>query len=300
MSDRAVGALLVLVSSTAFGSMALFGRWAQEDGTGTMALVFLRFALAAVVLVAVLAGRRLPMPPLRTIGAVMALGGVGYVGQATCYFLALEHADASLVALLLYLFPAFVAVLAVVFLRERPTVVTALALTMSVAGTALVVGGGSGRPLGIGLGVAAAVIYSVYIVVGSVVTQGLDPFVISTMVCVAAAGVTGLIVLTLTVGGHGPAFPDTTRAWWSVLGIAILGTVVAILTFFAGLRRLGATHTSVLATIEPVVTVVLAVAFLGETFGGWQLVGGALVLGAVVWLALSQPEPVASAEAPPV
>lgn len=300
MSDRTLGAVLVVVSSTAFGSMALFGRWAQEDGTGTMTLVFLRFAIAAVLLVAVLAHRRLPVPGLRTLWPVMVMGGVGYVGQASCYFLALEHADASLVALLLYLFPAFVTVLAVVFLRERPTVVTAAALTMSLAGTALVVGGGSGRPLGIALAIGAAVVYSIYIVVGSVVTAEVDPLVVSTVVCVTAAVVTGLIVLTLAGTGHPQAFPATSRGWGSIAAIAVIGTVIAILAFFAGLKRLGATATSVLSTIEPVVTVALATTLLGETLSAGQLVGGLLVLAAVIWLALSQRRPVAAAEAPPV
>ena len=77
------------------------------------------------------------------------------------------------------------------------------------------------------------------------------------------------------------------RGWSSLVAIAVFCTVVAILAFFAGLRLLGPTSTSVLSTLEPVVTVALATWLLGESLSGVQALG-ALVLGAVVWLAVSQ------------
>lgn len=306
MSDRLLGSALVVVSSTAFGAMAIFGVWAQDAGTDTMALVFVRFALAAAVLLVATAvvGRRRPgraaVPPRRQWWPIAAMGGIGYVGQATCFFLALEYAQAGLVALLLYLFPAFVTVLAAVFLRDRPGLVTLAALAMSLGGTALVVGGGSGRPLGIALGVGAAMVYSVYIVVGSVVTVGLDPVFVSTLVCCSAAVVTGGVLVVLAAAGRPQSFPGDAAGWASLVVIAVVCTALAILTFFGGLARLGATATSVLATVEPVVTVALAAVLLDERLTALQLIGGLLVLGAVVWLALHQRRPVAAVEAPPV
>lgn len=298
MSERLVGALLVAVSAAAFGSMAIFGVWAQDDGTSTPALIFVRFAVAAVMLVAFVRLRSVSLPTLRQCLPVAAMGGIGYVGQAYCYFLALEHADASLVALLLYLFPAFVAVLAAIFLRERIGLVTVAALTVALAGTGLVVGGGSGRPLGIALAIGAAVIYSVYITVGSVVTQGLDAVAVSTVVCVAATGTSGLIVAALLLMGHPVSFPASSDGWASLVAIAAICTVLAILAFFEGLRRLGPTSTSVLSTLEPVVTVSLATWLLDESLSGIQALGGLLVLGAVGWLAVSH-RPGDSAPVPP-
>lgn len=291
MTTRLGGALLVALSAAAFGSMAIFGVWAQEDGIDTPALIFVRFAVASVILVAVMRVRGVPLPPLRACLPVAAMGGIGYVGQSYCYFLALEHAQASLVALLLYLFPAFVAVLAAVFLRERIGLVTGAALVLALVGTALVVGGGSGRPIGILLAIGAAVIYSVYITVGSVVTDGMDVVAVSTIVCVAAAVVCGAIVALLAVAGRPAAFPSSGRGWGTLMAIAVLCTVVAILAFFAGLALLGPTSTSVLSTLEPVVTVGLATWLLSETLTGVQAVGGTLVLVAVTWLALTHRAP---------
>lgn len=279
------------LSAAAFGSMAIFGVWAQDDGIDTPALIFVRFAIAALILVAVMRIRDVALPPIRQCLPIAAMGGIGYVGQSYCYFLALEHAQASLVALLLYLFPAFVAVLAAVFLRERIGIVTAAALVLALAGTGLVVGGGSGRPLGVVLAIGAAVIYSIYITVGSVVTDGVDVIAVSTIVCVAAATVCGVIVVVLAVAGRPATFPSSGQGWGTLVAIAVLCTVVAILAFFGGLALLGPTSTSVLSTLEPVVTVGLATWLLSETLTGIQLIGGVLVLAAVTWLALSHRGP---------
>jgi drug/metabolite transporter (DMT)-like permease len=64
--------------------------------------------------------------------------------------------------------------------------------------------------------------------------------------------------------------------------IALVSTVAAILCFFAGLARVGPSAASILSTLEPLVTVGLAAAAFGESLGAVQLVGGALVLGAVL------------------
>ncbi len=64
--------------------------------------------------------------------------------------------------------------------------------------------------------------------------------------------------------------------------LAAVSTVGAIALFFAGLRRVGPSAASILSTLEPVVTVALAFVVFGESLGPAQLLGGALVLAAVV------------------
>jgi drug/metabolite transporter (DMT)-like permease len=81
-------------------------------------------------------------------------------------------------------------------------------------------------------------------------------------------------------------------------GIAVISTVGAIGLFFAGLERVGATAASILSTLEPVVTVALAFAVFGESLGPVQLLGGALVLAAV--LVVRAPGRVATERAVPV
>jgi drug/metabolite transporter (DMT)-like permease len=105
------------------------------------------------------------------------------------------------------------------------------------------------------------------------------PRVLSAFVCTGAA-------MTLTVGSAllcqlNPG--ELTFAGWGWLAcIAVVSTVAAISLFFAGLRRVGPTTASVLSTVEPLVTVLLAFLAFGETLSAMQLLGGALVLGGVL------------------
>lgn len=279
--ERVLGVLLVVVSAASFGTTAIFARLAYRSGAEPTALLFWRFALAGSVLAALMRLRGAPWPRGRTLAGLVALGGLGYVVQSLAFFTALTLASAGLVSLLLYLFPALVLVLSVVFLGERLTVVKGGALVLALVGSVLTIGAaGGGRPLGIVLGLTAAVVYSVYIVIGSRLTPRAGALPAATVIILTAAAVYGLLVALTR-----PAFPSGAEGALAVGGLALVATVVAITTFFAGMARLGPSDTSTLSTLEPVVTLVLARLVLAEPVGALQLAGGALVLAAVLLLA---------------
>jgi len=229
----------------------------------------------------VMGGTRRRWPRGRKLGLLAAMGGVGYVGQSLCFFLALDHASAGLVALLLYLYPFIVTLIGTALLGETMTRLRAGAVATALLGTGLTIGNGlAGSALGIALGIGAALIYSVYILVGSRVLQEEDPLAAATVVMLAAAAVFGVWVAL-----EAPHFPASATGWSSVLAIALLSTVLAMVGFFAGLKRLGASDSATLSTLEPVVTFVLAGVFLDEPVTVIQVLGGMLVLGAVIALA---------------
>jgi drug/metabolite transporter (DMT)-like permease len=283
-ADTLRGALYIAVSACSFGAMPIFGRFAYASGVDVFGLLTLRFLIGGLVLTFIAHRRGVAWPRGRALWPIVAMGALGYVGQSLCYFVALQHAQASLVALLLYLYPAFVTVLAALWLGERLTRAKGVALVLCLAGTALMVGGGSGEPFGIALGFMAAVVYSLYIVVGARVTRGVDALATTAVVCLAAAAVFGAISLARTATGAPPHFPHTVPGWLAITAIALISTVTAMLTFFAGLARLGAARTSMLSTLEPVVTVTLAALLLGERLAVLQWLGGAVVLVAVLSL----------------
>ena len=104
----------------------------------------------------------------RDVASGLALGACGYAMQAGFYFAALQRIDVSLLSLLLYTFPAMVAAAAVVLGRERINRRRVIALALALGGLSLVVAGaGAGAldPLGVSLGLGAAVVYTTYILV---------------------------------------------------------------------------------------------------------------------------------------
>ncbi|MBW3619756.1 MAG: DMT family transporter [Actinobacteria bacterium] len=285
MAPRTLGVLLIVVSATAFGALPIFARLAYAGGGDVTAVLFLRFAIAAVAMAAVLVVRRRPWPRPRLFVALLLMGGVGYVGQSFAYFTALTLIPATLVSLLLYAYPALVVLLAVLWLGERLTTVKTAALGIALVGAALTIGPElGGRRLGIVLGLSAAAIYAVYIVVGSRITPRAGPLPSAAVVMLGATAVYAVVVLV-----QRPAFPGSVGGWAAVLGLSLVSTVVAITTFFAGMDRLGAADTSTLSTLEPLVTVVLAAIVLDERVTAVQLTGGVLILAAVLLLARATP-----------
>ena len=284
-STRLAGVAYVVASAVAFGAMAIFARQAYRDGIDTVTLLALRFAIAAAFLIAVGIAMRVAWPRGRDLAILVGLGAVGYAGQAASFFAALTLAPAGLVALLLYLHPAIVAVLAAWRGHDKLSAPTLVALGVALAGTALTIvpalGGASGvHPAGIALGMLAALIYAVYIVVSSGVASRVDPLAMSTVVIASAA----ILFVTLALV-RGPTWPASAGGWVAVAAIALVSTVAAITWYFAGLKRIGPTRASTLSTVEPAVTVALAAIVLDERIALVQLAGGALILAAVVLLA---------------
>src|SRR5215207_9461480 len=264
-SMKSSGTLLCLGSASAFGAMAVLGKLAYDDGATVGTLLAVRFLLAAALFwVLVLAGStadELSALGGRDVGIALALGACGYALQAGCYFTARERIDAPRVA----------------------------ALVLASGGLALVVAGaGTGAldPLGAALGLGAAVVYSTYILVSEGIVGRVGPRLVSALVCSGAA-------VTLTLGSAllGEFRPGelTAAGWGWLAALALVSTVAAVSLFFAGLRRVGPTTASILSTAEPVVTVLLAFLVFGELLGVVQLVGGALVLAAVLVLASYRP-----------
>jgi len=277
-AHRWVGVLLIVISAASFGALPIFIRLAYRTGADPTTLLVLRYSIAAVVMVAIMLARKTPLPRGRILIGLILMGAVGYVGQSFAYFTALTMASASLVALLLYLYPAIVTILSALFFKERLTAAKAGAVTLALVGTALTIGpSGSGRVAGILLAIAAAVIYSVYILVGSRIMPHASAIAASTTVITAAA-----VVYIGIVAVRGPAFPQAFSGWVDIFAIALVSTVLPIVTFLAGLERVGPTRASTLSTFEPVMSVMLAIVILGETISPLQVVGGALILAAVI------------------
>jgi drug/metabolite transporter (DMT)-like permease len=285
---RSSGTLLCLASGAAFGAMGVFGKLAYAEGATAGTLLPVRFAVAGVLFWALLAvgGGRAEVRSLRPRDAVagLALGACAYALQAGCYFAALERIDVSLLSLLVYTFPAIVAVAAVALGREALDARRSAALALASAGLVLVVAGAGAGALdapGVGLGLAAAFVYATYILVSDGVAARVSPRLLAALVCTGAAAT--LTAGSAVLGGLRLGAP-TAAGWAWLVCLAVVSTVVAISCFFAGLTRVGPTTASILATVEPLVTVASALAAFGERLGGLQLAGGGLVLAAVLVL----------------
>ena len=277
---RLVGVLLTIISAAAFGAMPILARLAYASGTDPVTLLFLRFASAGVMMLVLSRARGSALPRGRTLLGLIGLGGALYVAQPLTYFIALTLIPASLVGLLFYIYPVLVTVLAALLFRERVTRAQSAALLLALCGAALVIGPEyGGHPLGILLAIGSAVLYSLYVIGTSVLMRRVSA-IAGSAVIIGSAG----IVFGALAALRGPHLPATPQGWAAALALAVVATVVAMVTLNAGLARIGAAQAATISTLGPVVTVALAISVLGEAITPQRIGGGALILGAVLIL----------------
>jgi drug/metabolite transporter (DMT)-like permease len=273
------GIILIAISAASFGTLAIFGRFLYADGLDTFTMLFLRFGLAALLMAVILVVRKEKFPRGRILLQLIGMGALGYVGQSFSYLSAIKYASAGLVALLLYLYPMFVLILSVIILREKVTWIKVVALVLALIGTALTVDPGGGQLPGILFSLSAGLIYSVYIIVGTNVMKHVSALQSSTVIFASAGAVYGILLAV-----NGVHLPATNTGWGNIAGIVLVATVIPVVTFLAGLERIGPTNAAMLSTLEPVVTVLLAVWIFNERLQPIVMLGGGFILVAVILL----------------
>jgi len=274
------GLLLALLSALGFGTLAIFGRLSAIVGLDLSSLLAFRFGLATpMVWLPLVARGNVTLLRGRDLGLAVVLGAGGYATMSFLFLSGVNRIGAGLGAIVLYVYPALVVLLAATVLDERITRVTVFAVSLAIGGVGLVV---TGQPATVDVGgiltvLLAATVYAGYITLSGTVLDRVSPTVLTAHV-VPAASLTFLLQGLLTGSMQVPATPPQ---WGVALGIAVFATAIPILTFFGAVTHIGASRTSIVSTLEPVFTVVLGALLLGESLSPIAAVGGAAVLGGV-------------------
>ena len=278
------GMLLALAAAVGFGLQAIFATYAYATGMDPITLLVLRFLLSAGAFWAIIAVRRPAMPSRRLLLAGFALGLIPFAVESATFFLSLQYIDAGLAELLFYTSPVIVVVVGILTRREAASPRRLSALTIATAGIALVLAGGAALhpdPAGIGLALVAAVGYAAFVIGADKLMEQIDPFLLAALVFSGAA---------VSLSGYGAATARVSldfapSGWLYLAGLVIASTIVAETAFLIAMRRIGAGTASILSLLEPVVVAGLAWVLFAQHLAPLQLLGGAVVLFAIVLLA---------------
>jgi drug/metabolite transporter (DMT)-like permease len=281
MPEEALGASFVALASVQFGLVVVFGKVASNRGVPVESLLAVRFAIAAVVLALGLIAtgtdlRAAPGERLKLLG----LGAFGYGVEATLFFLALARGTASAVTLLFFVYPVIVTLVVAVSGAGLPGRLVVGSLGAAVLGVALVVGTAGSLDItraGIAFALGSACMYTLYLLGVERALKRTSSIVASMWVSAAAAAAIAVYAFVI----RGATVPHGARQWWPVIGTGVF-TSGAFLTLLAGIRRVGAVRTAIVAALEPFSTAVLAVLFLGDALRAGTIVGGVLILGGAV------------------
>lgn len=287
MSERvqrpAFGVLAATGAATAFGVTIVTQRRLAKDGLTVATTLGIRFAIAAVVLLAFLAVRRAPLRPLPGERRwALVLGAIGYAGEAALFYAALQRGSAGAVSLLFYAYPAIVTLLEVALRLRPPRVLAFAVVALSTLGSLLIVVTGDRVTIsagGVAFALGAATSFACYLLLSQRVVPRSSPVVVGAHVALGAA-VAILAVGTALGAIHVP------RREASLLLLNGAATALAFALLYAALGHLTAGATAVVMTLEAFVTVGLAAVVLDERIRPLQLVGGVVVVAAAVLVAV--------------
>jgi drug/metabolite transporter (DMT)-like permease len=300
---RLLGIGLVVVSAVGFGSGTILSKPIYGTGLDWLQLLSWRFAIGAALAWAWLLAspvRRTALRRMTRRQALQAIGlGVWYTGNAGTYYAGLETVPASLAGVLVYLYPAVVAVLSIRYATRlsgrRPWIALGIALTgvvLALGGIDLTVPPPTG---GIALILLSPLIYAGWIILSArlagertdhLADEAADgehagDAAAATALMIAATG-TVFVVLAVVTGRPLAPSEIPAAAWPYLLAVGFASTFLAIQTFYAGSRRIGAAQAALVSTIEPLIIVGLAWLALHEVLSPLQLAGGALVIVGVI------------------
>jgi len=287
-----------LLAGTAFTFLAALGfsivpaiaKSAYENGANALGVMTVRFSIAtALLLVArLLFGRNESWPTPRRTVELLLIGAVGITAVSLTYFIAIDDIDTSLAIVLWYVYPIFVVAVSWVLFKKRPRRNVFVALPFTLAGIAITAGqvsGGTGTA--ITLVMASSLLFSFYILALDRARKGVGLITNVTVLSIGTA--IGYWIVCLTpITPLEPQFPSDTRTSALICVLAVFGTTAPFLCSVAGLTRLEAATYSVITTIEPVIGIIVAVVFLGESMSLARLTGAALVIGALVGFSVSE------------
>lgn len=286
--------MFALVAAIGFSAKAILVKLAYIDSVDAITLLALRmaFSLPFFLVVAAKANRNKHSQALtaRDKLAVIGLGLIGYYLASYLDFLGLQYISAGLERLILFLYPTMVVIISALVFKHKIGRTAWFALLISYAGIALVFMHDMNvlqhdALSGSVLVFASALAYAVYLVgAGHTIARiGATRFTayVMTVACIAC-------LLQFAVTHSIAALNLPFRVYGLSIAMAVFSTVLPAFLLAAAMRRIGSVHTSMIGSIGPVSTILLAYVFLGERMSLEQITGSILVLAGVLMISLKQ------------
>jgi len=170
--------------------------------------------------------------------------------------------------------------MSIVILKQPYNKFEIAALLIALCGTFIIIGyEAGGEKWGVYLAVSAAIIASIYIIVGTAVLKEIDSYASTAVIIISTAFGYGILV-----SFQGLSFPSTVSGWSCIVALAMISSIIAIVSFLEGLKRIGPIKASMISTFEPVFAIILAVIFLGEKITLLKLLGALLIISSAIIL----------------
>lgn len=274
--------LMLIVSMAVFGTLGPFVRNIPVS-SGELALY--RAMMAALLIGAYLlvTHQRIPFEKIRKELVLLLFSGMAMGVNWILLFEAYKYTTVSVATLSYYFAPVIVTAVCPALFRERLTGRQILCFVMSTLGLVLITGvgevGGSRGMIGIAFGLGAAMFYATVILLNKFIknVEGIHRTFLQFLAAIVILLPYVLITSGVTLGAMNAV------GWVNLLIVGLVHTGVTYCLYFSSLKELPGQTAAILSYIDPLVAVFISVTVLGETMTLWQAVGGALILGFMLY-----------------
>jgi len=282
------GYIYVMAAAFMWGLLGIFAKFAMAQGVSALEVAFWRaaFGWAFFLIHALIAGKARTHP--KDIPALLGFGVVCVTFFYSAYQITIREIGVAMASVLLYTAPAWVALMSWLVLKEKMTRTKMVCVTMTILGVLCISLGPqlmSGATinlnlLGITAGLISGFTYALYYIFGKKFLYRYS----TPTIFVYALPFGALLLAPFIHFVH-----KTPQTWLILLSMALVSTYGAFSMYYAGLKRMDATHASVIATFEPLVAAVLAFLLFGEQFSLLGYLGAGLIISAVFMVILTKP-----------
>lgn len=276
--NRIKGIIYAVSSAVAFGTIPFFAVNAYEGGLNSITTAFLRFFIATIIIYCILLYRKTPMKVSKKLfGRLSFLSIAGYAATCITLFMSYSYIPVGLATSLHFTYPAIVAVLSVLILKEKLRLTKIFSLVLSIAGVYILAGSGEAAAglKGVISALASGVFYSLYTIeLARPEVKAMEGLLLTFYVSIFSSvsiflfgALTGKLVFILEP-----------RVIMAVIGLALVCTVFAILAYYKAVQNIGPSDTAILSTFEPVTGVMLGIAAFGEKLSLTTAAGSILII----------------------
>lgn len=293
LSDRRfIGLFCGIVAGVSYGTNPLFAKPLMDSGVPVLVMLFFRYALSASLLGSWMLAKREKLSTTPRELGLLAVLGLLFAGSSIFLFASYEFIPSGLATTLVYLYPVFVALI-MVFLHFYPSWQTWLSIAATFIGILLLSSPSQGaeiRLAGIVLAVLSALSYAHYLIIVNRSSRIKNVSERTITFYALATGTVLFALLRLLQGGSMMEGVDTLADWCNLVGLAIVPTIISMLTLAVSTRFIGPTKTSILGVFEPLTAILIGTVLFGEPLTWKMGLGIAICVGAVVFMIL-KPSP---------
>ncbi|WP_428030723.1 DMT family transporter [Ancylobacter sp.] len=282
--------------ATLFASKGIIIKLAYAEGIDPETLLALRmaFSLPFYLVIGALAllrlwGRGEPLPGAKLVVQSMLVGALGYWLASYLDFAGLQYISASFSRLILFTYPVYVALFGALLFSQPVRPKAMLAFAVCYGGLALIFlqnvnALGQGVVTGAVLVTLAAISFALYLLCARSLLQRVGSALFT---CIAMISASIMALGQFAIMRPVDALLVSPYGLMLAVLVAIGATVLPTFLMNAALKRISAQANSMISTVSPVATMVLAVLFLGETASPAEIAGAVLVMASIGWFTLS-------------